>query len=221
MFENWSDAAKLPTKVLGGLLAACVLTLLLDFFGVVVLVEIHQIAKPITIVLAVSFGCLTVANLLAKLYENKTAATRRTGMTERLEFRAELARRKAIQEAELKAEADKKAAVAAETEKERKQREVLVRLDYLSASELRYLANALRENSQSFKTWVHSSDAGTLGIKGLVYTDGGTYHGDHYPFTIQDFVWRELLARKQEFLDRDEKNLRQEHDEQRARQLRR
>lgn len=221
MFENWSDAAKLPTKVLGGLLAACVLTLLLDFFGVVVLVEIHQIARPITIILAVSFGCLTVANLLAKLYESKTAATRRTGMRERLEFRAELARRKAIQEAELKAEADKKAAVAAETEKERKQREVLVRLDYLSASELRYLANALRENSQSFKTWVHSSDAGTLGTKGLVYTDGGTYHGDHYPFTIQDFVWRELLARKQEFLDRDEKNLRQEHDEQRARQLRR
>lgn len=38
--------------------------------------------------------------------------------------------------------------------------------------------------------------------KGLLYTPGGSHHREHYPFTIDDFAWEELLKRKDEFLEK-------------------
>ena len=55
---------------------------------------------------------------------------------------------------------------------------VLGRIEHLSKDELNYLADCLRENSQSFTTYVHSPSASTLGSKGLIYTPGGTHHQD-------------------------------------------
>jgi hypothetical protein len=40
-------------------------------------------------------------------------------------------------------------------------------------------------------------------------------HGDHYPYYVVDFVWEELLARRDVFLAKDDENERQEAEEQR------
>ncbi len=97
---------------------------------------------------------------------------------------------------------------AQEAREQRAQAEAsaLERLDHLAPQELRYLADALQSGSQSFYTYVHSPAVTTLAGKGLVYTPGGTHHQDHYPFTISDFAWKALLARKGEILARDDQN---------------
>ena len=97
------------------------------------------------------------------------------------------------------------------------QRVVLERLNYLCAEELRYVADCLREGSQSFYTWVHSPHAATLVSKGIVISPGGTHHQDHYPFSIVDFVWKELLAKKAEILARDDENRKREEQQRRGR----
>ena len=93
----------------------------------------------------------------------------------------------------------------------------LDRIEYLAPKDLRYLAECLREGNQSFFTYVHSPPVTTLMGKELVYTPGGTHHQDHYPFTIRDYVWKELLSRKDEILKKDEENKRDEHERKRRR----
>jgi len=84
---------------------------------------------------------------------------------------------------------------------------VLARIDHLDPRELRYLADCLRNNSQSFYTYVHSPYASTLGSKGLIAIPGGTHHQDHYPFIVNDFVWKALLERKDEIPNKDAANI--------------
>lgn len=89
---------------------------------------------------------------------------------------------------------------------EKQKQKVLDRIQHLSKDELNYLANCLRENSQSFTTYVHSPSAAILGSKGLIYTPGGPHHQDYYPFVVNDFVWQYLLDKKEEIIARDEEN---------------
>ena len=90
---------------------------------------------------------------------------------------------------------------------------VIERIPHLSKGELRYLANCVRDNSQSFTTYVHSPSATTLCSKGLIYTPGGTHHQDYYPFVVNDFVWKHLLENSDEIIARDEENKRIEEEE--------
>jgi hypothetical protein len=85
---------------------------------------------------------------------------------------------------------------------------VLKRLDYLSAEEIDYLADCLRKNEQSFLAYAHSPTVANLMAKGLVATPGGKYHMDHYPYLILDFAWEALLARKDEFITKDDEHKR-------------
>jgi hypothetical protein len=50
-----------------------------------------------------------------------------------------------------------------------------------------------------------------------VYTPGGVYDMDHFPFCIVDFAWKALLARKPEFLAKDDENERKQKEEEAAR----
>ncbi len=40
--------------------------------------------------------------------------------------------------------------------------------------------------------------------KRLIFTPGGTHHRDHYPYSFFDFVWEEILRRKDEFIEKDD-----------------
>lgn len=81
---------------------------------------------------------------------------------------------------------------------------ILRRLDSLSEEELTLFAQQLQKNSATFYGWFHSPHLGSLRQKELISAAQGTYHQDHFPFTIHDFVWDELLKRKDEFLGKSE-----------------
>ena len=92
---------------------------------------------------------------------------------------------------------------------------VINRISHLSKEELCYLADCLREKSQSFTTYVHSPYASTLGSKGLIYTPGGTHNQDYYPFVINDFVWNHLLENREKIIAQDDENKRIEEEKKR------
>jgi hypothetical protein len=50
---------------------------------------------------------------------------------------------------------------------------------------------------------VHHGPVALLCGKKLAWTPGGQHHQDHYPFTFHDFVWKAMLARKDEFIAKD------------------
>jgi hypothetical protein len=54
-------------------------------------------------------------------------------------------------------------------------------------------------------------------MKGLVVSPGGRHHQDHYPYMIADFAWERLLARKEEFIAKDDENRRREAAEEKER----
>ncbi|MCC5451500.1 super-infection exclusion protein B [Rheinheimera sp. UJ51] len=187
------NALKLPTKVLSGLFVASVILLSLDKTEVLALSAFGSLAKPATILLCVVSGALTFTAIIAFLIDLFTAERKKTVLKQRRDMR--------------KAEEDEQF--------ERQKQKVLSRIEYLSKDELKYLADCLRENSQTFTTYVHSPSASTLGSKGLIYTPGGTHHQDYYPFVVNDFVWQYLLDHKAEIIARDEENTRKEEERKR------
>lgn len=190
---NWLNALKLPLRAMIGVTLACLALLWLDHARVIDLAVFGSLTKPSIVVLSVVAGALALSGLGAVIYDFFMARHKHGALASRREIRKK--------EAEEKSKEAK--AVALE------------RLDYLTAEELRYLADCLRTGSQSFTTWAYSSPASTLAAKGLIYTPGGTHHQDHYPFTISDFAWEELLRRKDEFLARDDENKKQQEQQKR------
>jgi hypothetical protein len=88
--------------------------------------------------------------------------------------------------------------------------EILGRISHLSNRELSYLADCLREKSQSFTTYVNCSYVAMLQSKGLVYSPGGIHHQDYYPFVIEDFVWKYLLDHQEQIVAKDDESKKQE-----------
>lgn len=190
---NWINALKLPTKVLSGVFLASIILLLLDNTEILALSTFGSLAKPITVLICVVSGALTFTAIIALLIEIAASERKKTLLQQRREMRK-----------------------VEESEKiERQKQRVLRRIDHLSKDELNYLARCLRENTQTFTTYVHSPSAATLCSKGLIYTPGGTHHQDHYPFVVNDFVWQYLLDQKEDITARDEENKRKEEEEQR------
>lgn len=187
---NWISALKLPTKVMLGLLITSIALLVLDSKSVINLTEFGALAKPGLVILAVASAALSITGIGAFFVEQWLAGKKHSLLATRREIRAQ-ERREARQQAEAAA---------------------LARIDHLSPKELRYLADCLKEGSQSFYTYVHSPPVTTLMGKGLVYTPGGTHHQDHYPYTIADFAWKALLERKEEILGKDAENRKREED---------
>ncbi len=176
-----------------GLFIACVVLLGFDWAEILALADFGQLAKPIVIALAVLSGSLSITGVGAFVKDQLTNRRKMSLLAARRQLKLQ------------------------ETESRRAKAEAaaLDRIDHLSSQEIRYLANCLRKDSQSFYTYVHSSSVTTLMGKGLVYTPGGTHNQDHYPFTISDFAWKALLARKDEILARDNKNRKKEQEEKR------
>jgi hypothetical protein len=181
---SWIEAVKLPTRVVIGLFFASLILLAFDAAGILFLAAIWAIAKPVVIITSVIFGSLSVTGVVGFFMDERKKGQKQALLAGRRQLRTEEERERRVQ-----------AEAAA-----------LERIDHLATQELRYLADALRKGSQSFYTYVHSPAVSTLAAKGLVNTPGGTHHQDHYPFTISDFAWKALLARKAEILARDDQN---------------
>ena len=182
--SNWIEAVRLPTRVMIGLFIACLTLLAFDTFDVLVLANLGLLAKPVVIVASVVSGSLSLTGIVAFFLDLHKHRQKQNLLSLRHQTRTREA-----QESRAKAEAA-----------------ALERLDHLAPQELRHLADALKNGSQSFYTYVRSPSVTTLRGKGLVYTPGGEHHQDHYPFTISDFVWKILIERKEEFLAKDALN---------------
>lgn len=180
--SKWIDAVKLPLRVTIGVFVAAIALLLLDQFGYLRLIELGSAAKITVTTVAVLFGALAMTGSMGIALDHMGARRKRSIFAERHAVRVEEQRAKRIEY----------------------EAAVLARIEYLSEGEIRHLAEALRKQSQSFYTWVHSPAVTTLIEKGLVKTLGGTHHEDHFPFTIIDFVWRHLLDRKIEIIAKDD-----------------
>ena len=172
---------------------ASIILLFLDKTEMLVLSTFGSLAKPATILLCVVSGALSFTAIASFIIDIVSAGKKRTLLQQRRD----------IQKAEEEEQINKN------------KQKVLDRVQHLSKYELNYLANCLRENSQSFTTYVHSPSASTLGSKGLIYTPGGTHHKDDYPFVVNDFVWQYLLDNKDEIIARDEENTRIEEEKKR------
>lgn len=191
--SSWINALKLPTQVIIGLFLAFLVLLGLDWAAVLTLATFGELTKPIVIVLLVISGSLSITGIGAYIKDQ----------LERHKSHSLVAMRKQLRAQEK------------ESERTKAQGAALERIEHLSPKELRYLANCLREGSQSFYTYVHSPPVTTLMGKGLVYTPGGTHHQDHYPFTIYDFIWKALIERRDEILAKDSANKKKEDEEKR------
>ena len=178
---KWLDAVKLPLRVIAGLFLGSVALLIIDNHGWVLLKELGGPARTIVAITAVLTGALTFTGLSAILLETWGQKRKRDAIADRRRDRDDQ-RRRQRQEAEAS---------------------VIARIEFLSEGELRHIAGALRDNSQSFYTWVHSPTVTTLMEKGLVRTLGGTHHEDHYPFTIVDFAWKYLIENRDEIIAKD------------------
>jgi hypothetical protein len=182
------NALKLPARIIAGMFLFSLLVLAFDYFALINLPELHPLARAIVIIAALGFGALSLAALLGVIYDAYTQRHKRTLLAARRELRR----------------AEAKQAIA------EYQARVLKRLDYLSVGEIRYVADCLRRNEQSFLTYAYSGAVSNLMVKGLADSPRGTHDQDHCPFYFFDFVWEELLARKDAFIAKDDENQRRE-----------
>jgi len=192
---KWLDAIKLPTQFMLGLFITCVALLALDEYTILKLETFGVHTKAFVIVGSVLTGALSITGIGAFIKDQLFFGRKQSLLSSRREIRAK----------------------EVYARQEQSQKAIIGRIDHLCSEELRYLADCLREGSQSFYTWAHSPHAATLMSKGLVTTPGGTYHQDHYPFSISDFVWQSLIERKAEILQRDDENRKREEAERRRR----
>jgi hypothetical protein len=191
---KWIDALKLPITPIVGVAATSAILLTLYYFGVIPAGWLSPYILLGILAAGILAGCIGVLTLVAYLFRPYRERKKQELLSARRSIK----------------DTEKKAARA------ELQAAVLYRLDYLSAPELRYLYDCIEANSSSFQAYVYSPPVTLLQGKGLVWTPGGPHHQDHYPFLFYDFVWKEALARKDEFLARHKENLRAEAARERA-----
>ena len=193
---KWLDAVKLPVPSTIGIALACGALLLLDAYEFIPLGQLSVYARPVVAIAGVAFAVLAVVRVvdlaLSPLKERQK--------------QSQLATRRAVHRKEQ------------EQQRAEMEAKALAQLDYLSDHEVRRVAECLRAGSPSFYACVHSPPVTMLMGKGLVWTPGGEHHQDHYPFSIHDFVWRELIERKDELLKR-EKEIEQAEEAKKRKEL--
>jgi hypothetical protein len=191
---RWLDALKLPQKVIAGLFLFSLLLLAFDYFALVSLTDLSALARPVVIITALLFGSLSLTALVAVIHDIIAQRRKMTLLSKRRQIRREETDRA---QAEFESQA-------------------LARLNFLSKEEIRYIAEPLRKNQQSFTARVHSPHLSNLMAKGLVGSPGGTHHQDYYPFSFPDFVWAALQQRRDEFIAKDDEHKRREAAEKEA-----
>lgn len=186
--SNWLIALKLPTRIFVGLFIASLVVLFIDYKALIQLQQFHALARPSVIIGMVVFGCLSFASFGALAYEGISARQKVSLLSKRREIQQNEASAYRVQ-----AEA-----------------EALRRLDYLSREEISYVADCLRKNEQSFLAYARSGPIANLIAKRLVGSPGSECNQDYYPFFFQDFAWKALLERKDEFIKKDDEFKRQD-----------
>ena len=181
------EALKLSDKVFWGLFLAALLLLAFDHYAIINLADFHALARPAVIVATVVCGSLVVA-----------AACRAIGGWRR--------RALALQRRQMRLKEREAARTKYETT-------VLARLNYLNREQLRFVADALRQNSPSFTTWVEGPHVNNLRALGIVSTPGGPPLQDQYPFYFVDFVWAHLVRHREQFIAKEEEHKRREEAE--------
>lgn len=179
---KWLEALKLPLKVMLSIALSSGVLLLLDHIGAIDLEIFGADVRPLVLILCVVSSVLSMVGIAELLL---------VPLRER-QKRSRLAVRRAVRQKE------------AEDHQAKTRAHVLARLDHLSGEEIRYVADCLRMGTPSFFTWMYHPPVSLLGGKGLIWTPGGTHPQDHYPYCFHDYVWEALLARKDEFLAKDE-----------------
>lgn len=177
---SWLDALKLPTKIKASIALACTALYYLFAQNLILLDQYDSLVQALLLIGAVVAGIFVAVDVVVWLCSPLTQKRQRSLLAER----------RADRRNEELAERDTKRAM------------VLERLNHLSNLELSLVAQALTNNSPTVYTWVNSSAVGAMLGKGLLWSPGSSHHQDHYPFTFHDFVWAEVLRRKEEFLDR-------------------
>lgn len=193
----WINALKLPTKIIAGLFVAALVMLILHYYAALDLTVLGAHAAVIVLMAAIVFGSITVTSFAAFIAEPLLHRRKLTGLKARRAIRQE------------------------ETDAQRKVFEAAAidRLDYLSDDEIRYAADCLRKNEQSFLGYVYHGPISNLIAKGLVSTPGGTHNQDHYPYYFLDFAWKALLARKEQVLARDDDRQKREAESKKGRRF--
>ena len=211
-------ALKRPSRIIAGLFLFCLLALLLNHFDIVNVAKISTLARPLLILGAALCGSLLLGD---RIYDALSQRYKMTPLSARRELRrADEERRRSAAEARVLSHKmtllyARRELRRADEERRRSETEarVLKRLDYLSKEEIRIAANCLRKNEQSFTAWAYNSHVANLIAKDLVRAPGGTYHRDNYPNFFADFVWHALLARRDEFIAKDDENQRKAEEE--------
>lgn len=189
----WTALTKeLPSKTVAGLFLASLLLLIFNLLGFVPLAAFNALLP-----VAVAIVVIVCAAFLAggEIYERYKEQQKTAKLFARRQLRS--------------AEKD---AARAEAEAA-----VLERIDFLSEGELRFVADALRRNAQTITAWASSSHVGSLVAKRFLIPVAGSYKTDAFPFVFDDFVWKALLARKDELIAKDDENQRRAKDEEAAR----
>lgn len=181
---TWLDALKLPLKITIAVAVSSGLLLALDLNGYLDYGEYAALARAVFITLTVVSSVFVVVGIITVLSSPLWQRQRQSALALRRSVRR-------------KEQEDLRAA-----ERVR----VLAHLDHLSEEEIWYVADALKKGSPSFLTYVHSPPVSLLGGKGLVWTPGGEHNRNYYPYSFHDFVWEQLLERKDEFLAKHEEN---------------
>jgi hypothetical protein len=180
------DMLRLPARIFAGLFLFFATVLVLDHFALFPPAALHPLAWALVVLGALLFGFLCFALFIGIIVDALARRHKRTLMSERHNLRR----------------ADR------ERETAEYQAAVLKRLDYLSTEELSIIAGCLRKNERTFLTYAHSPPVANMMASGFVGTMGGAYHRDHYPYYFGDFVWEELLRRRDEFIAKDDENTR-------------
>jgi hypothetical protein len=179
--SGWIKALELPAKITGGLFIACAVIWYLDGNDTLKLDDIGSWLRPVILIIWVGSGALFGASIVGDVWAVGAAY---------LKKRAEKKDDAAKEAAEIKAiEEFRKATIA--------------HLDRLSEKENSEAAKALKGASPSFESWAHSTGAGQLIAKGLIYSPQGTYNQDYFPFTFYDFVWDALQERREAILEKE------------------
>lgn len=191
---KWLEVFKLPLRTTVAVALAIDVLLALVLTHILDLGPLGPFALPVLIILAVVSTAMAVVGVVHALLAPFREKRRHSALLQRRAIRR-------------KEEEERRAQM---------QETALAQLDYLSKEEIAVVANALRNGSPTFYTYVYSPPVSVLQGKRLVWTPGGAHHQDHYPFSFHDFAWRMLLERKDEFIAKDEEHKRAEEERKRA-----
>jgi proteasome lid subunit RPN8/RPN11 len=167
--------------------------------------------------LMLGFAFIGAAKLLDGSVREVRAYLRRRGVEERLKRRKTEAIAEANAEEERRKKAEQQEAEQKRAKEAERRRIALERLDHLSPEEIGFIWLALERRSQTIFGWVHSHPGRSLQMKGLVQPEGSTGHEDHWPWVFPDFVWKVLLERRDEFINKHLDNEREKQRRNRAR----